>query len=51
MFRNCADISIEGNAKSSMAGGPPEEYSPLDLHTRSGFGNPFPEQKQHRFYN
>ncbi|KAK8400717.1 hypothetical protein O3P69_002488 [Scylla paramamosain] len=53
MFRNCADIAIQGTAKTSLAGGPPLEHLPsaLDLHTRSGFGSGYEEQKQYRFYN
>ncbi|MPC54286.1 hypothetical protein E2C01_048196 [Portunus trituberculatus] len=53
MFRNCADIAIKGTAKTSMAGGPPLEQPPsaFDLHTRSGFGSGYEEQKQYRFYD
>lgn len=52
MFRNCADISIQGTAKTNMAAGAPEAFPPSDLviHTRSG-GVQFPDQKQYRFYN
>ncbi|XP_050736040.1 uncharacterized protein LOC127008281 [Eriocheir sinensis] len=51
MFRNCADIAIEGNAKTSMAAGTPGAHPPLEIHTRGGFGAPLPEQKQHRFFD
>ncbi|KAG0718230.1 hypothetical protein GWK47_007799 [Chionoecetes opilio] len=50
MFRNCADIAIQGTAKTSLAGGSPLAHPPSDFHTRSGPANHFPEQKQHLFY-
>lgn len=59
MFRNCADIAIEGTAKTSFAGGadvgPPQPE--FVISSRSGFepalGDSivFPEQKQHRFFS
>lgn len=52
MFRNCADIAIEGNAKTSMAGGAPlAQPPPPVIGTRSGFGPELEVQKQYRFFS
>ncbi|XP_045584597.1 uncharacterized protein [Procambarus clarkii] len=57
MFRNCADIAIEGNAKTNQAAGEPVGDPAFSISSRSGFGSGsgtsetgFTPQIQHRLF-